>query len=73
MTWDLMTHEVGKFKELLKNKEGGIVGCVLPGNTYDGDGNPQCEEGTDMAIIFKDRKHMISTLKRILKEIEKTN
>ena len=73
MTWDTMTHEVKNFKDLLKDKKDNIVGCELTGKTYDGDGNPQCEQGTDMAIIFKDRKHMISTLKRILNEIEKTN
>ena len=73
MTWDTMTHEVKKFKGLLKDTKDDIIGFELSGKTYDGDGNPQCERGTDMALIFKDRKYMISTLKRILKEIEKTN
>jgi hypothetical protein len=39
--------------------------------TYDGDGNPQWEDGTDMELVFKDAEHMINTLNKVLKDIEK--
>jgi fatty acid/phospholipid biosynthesis enzyme len=71
MTWNVMKHEVKKAKEILTDYKGNIVGFVLSGKTYDGDGNIQWDEGTDMEIVFKDAEQMVTTLNKVLKDIEK--
>jgi hypothetical protein len=68
MTWNVMSHEVKKLKGILTNDKKEIIGFILSGMTYDGDGNIQCEQGTDMQIAFKNKEEMKNILNRILKE-----
>lgn len=70
MTWDSMSHEVKKFKGLLTNDKDEVIGFILSGMTYDGDGNEQWELGTDMNIIFDNTIKMKFIMKAILDSIE---
>jgi hypothetical protein len=54
MTWDTMITEVKEFKHFLTEKKE-IIGFTIAGMTYDGDGNCQDGNGTDMQIVFKNK------------------
>lgn len=68
-----MSHEVKKFKGILVDKEGKIIGFTLSGETFDGDGNIQWEEGTDMEIVFKNTKQARDILTDMLKQIKEAD
>ena len=53
MTWDFMSHTDAEFKGIVVDKKKRPIGFTLKGMTYDGDGNEQWEEGTEMEIIMK--------------------
>lgn len=70
MTWNVMSHEVKKLKGILTNDKKEVIGFILSGMTYDGDGNIQCEQGTDMEIAFDNKIKMKFIMKAILDDIE---
>lgn len=69
MTWDTMYHEGSKLKGLVRKSptDPKIVGFILGGKTYDGDGNIQWEKGTDMVVTFKDKASLRSFVKKLAK------
>ena len=71
MTWCEMTHEVKKLEYLITDTEKELIGFTLSGETYDGDGNIQDENGTNMGIVFKNKEHLKKTLNEISQEVFK--
>jgi hypothetical protein len=69
MTWDTMYHEGTRFKGFVRKSptDPKIVGFILGGKTYDGDGNIQWEEGTDMVVTFRDKPALKAFVKRLEK------
>ena len=65
MTWSEMSHEAKELKNMLTNEDGEVIGFTLSGMTYDGDGNPQWEEGTDMEIVFENNEQLKKIIERI--------
>ena len=70
MTWCYMSHEVKKYKELLTDDKNNFIGFTLSGMTYDGDGNCQWDNGTDMNIIFNSTDKMKEILTTILNDLK---
>lgn len=66
MTWDNMSHEVKQLGVLLTNTKNEVIGFSLVGKTYDGDGNCQDENGTNMDIIFNNTEQMKNILALIV-------
>lgn len=63
-----MSHTKAEFKAIVINKQEKPVGFILKGMTYDGDGNPQWEQGTSMEITMKNEqafKNLITALNTI--------
>lgn len=62
MTWDVMVHEDAKFKSILIDQNKKIVGFSLKGMTYDGDGNIQDDDGTEMEIKMKSENDFLQLI-----------
>ena len=73
MTWDEMSHEEARLKSFItttkKRPKKNLIGFVLSGKTYDGDGNLQWDAGTDMSIIFKNKAEFKNFAKKLKKVI----
>ena len=68
MTWDTMSHTDAKFENIVVDEKKRPIGFTLKGMTYDGDGNPQDERGTEMEITMKNEqefKQFIAVLNSI--------
>ncbi|MGD9381090.1 MAG: hypothetical protein PVI03_01460 [Candidatus Thorarchaeota archaeon] len=69
MTWDTMYHEGSKLRGFVRKSPSDpkIVGFILKGKTYDGDGNLQWPKGTDMVVTFKNKTELRSFVNKLEK------